>query len=89
MQKNYRLVEYIPVICFNKFVQSAVNARREGQTQMLSRKQGNCLPKAPTASKLRIVVATVTKYLSNEKTHGLSTQNCSSVRITSMINCMK
>ena len=30
MQKNYRFVEYIPVKCFNKFVQSAVNARRKG-----------------------------------------------------------
>ena len=26
----YRFVEYIPVKCFNNFVQSAVNARREG-----------------------------------------------------------
>ena len=29
-KKIYRFVEYIPVKCFNKFVQSAVNARREG-----------------------------------------------------------
>ena len=29
-QKIYRFVEYIPVKCFNKFVQSAVNARWEG-----------------------------------------------------------
>ena len=29
MQKNYRFVEYILVICFIKFVQSAMNARRE------------------------------------------------------------
>ena len=28
-KKIYRFVEYIPVKCFNKFVQSAVNARRE------------------------------------------------------------
>ena len=29
-KKTYRFVEYIPVKCFNKFVQSTVNARREG-----------------------------------------------------------
>ena len=29
-KKNYRVVDYIPVKCFNKFVQFAVNARREG-----------------------------------------------------------
>ena len=28
MQKIYRFVEYIPVKCFNKYVQSAVNAHR-------------------------------------------------------------
>ena len=41
-QKSYRSVEYIPVKCFNKLVQSAFNTRREGtriQTQVLSRKQ--------------------------------------------------
>ena len=29
-KKIYRFVDYTPVICLNKFVQSAVNARREG-----------------------------------------------------------
>ena len=29
-KKIYRFVEYNPVKCFNKFVQSAVDARREG-----------------------------------------------------------
>ena len=29
-KKIYRFVEYTPVKCFNKFVQSAVDARREG-----------------------------------------------------------
>ena len=61
-KKIYRFVEYIPVKCFNNFVQSAVNARREEtriQTLVLSQKQWNCLPKAPTAIKLWIVVATL------------------------------
>ena len=30
MHKIYRFVEYTPLSCFNSFVQSAVNARREG-----------------------------------------------------------
>ena len=29
-KKNYRFVQYTPMKCFNNFVQSAVNARREG-----------------------------------------------------------
>ena len=29
-KKNYYFVQYIPMKCFNNFVQSAVNARREG-----------------------------------------------------------
>ena len=34
--KIYRFVEYTPMKCFNKFVQSAVNARREVmKTQIL------------------------------------------------------
>ena len=39
------------------------------QTQVLPRKQRNCLPTAPRAIKLWIVVATLTNYLSDEKTH--------------------
>ena len=29
MRKIFRFVGYTPVVCFNNFVQSAVNARRE------------------------------------------------------------
>ena len=35
-KKNCRLVEYIPVNCFNKFVQSAVKARRQGDENSIS-----------------------------------------------------
>ena len=74
MQKSYRFVEYIPVICFNKYVQPAVNARREGDEN----------PNSSIVAETRKLLAncsygyqimdrsrhTVTKYLSDEKTHG-------------------
>ena len=92
-KKNYGLVEYISVNCFNKFVQSAVKARREGDEN----------PNSSVVAETMKLLAnsfygyqimdpsrhTVTKTLSDEKRHGLSTQNCSSVWITSMINCKK
>ena len=65
-KKIYRFVDYIPVKCFNKSVQSAGNARREEtriQTQVLSRKQWNCLPSAPTVIKIWIVVATLSQKI--------------------------
>ena len=74
MQKKYRFVEYIPVKCSNKFVQSAVNARR-GRDEN---------PNSSVVAETRKLLAnssygyqimgrsrhTVTKYLSEEKTHG-------------------
>ena len=73
-KKLYRFVENIPVKCFNKFVQSAVNARREGD------ENPNCSVVAETMKLLanssygyQIMDCsrhTVTKYLSDEKTHG-------------------
>ena len=73
-EKNYHLVEYIPVDCFNKFVQSAVNGRQEGHE----------IPNSSVVSELLKLLAgssygyqimnrsrhTVTKYLSDEKLHG-------------------
>ena len=35
--KVYRFVQYLPRKCFNKFVQSVVDARREGDENPLSR----------------------------------------------------
>ena len=72
-KKIYRFVENIPVICFNNFVQSAVNARREGDE----------IPNSTVVEETRKLLAnssygyqnidgsrhTVTKYLSDEKTH--------------------
>ena len=71
-KKVYRFVEYIPVECFDKFVQSAVNARREGDEN----------PNSSVVAETMLVKSsngyqimdrshhTVTKYLSVEKTHG-------------------
>ena len=38
-KKIYRFVEYTPVKCFNKFVQSAVEKETRIQTLVLSQKQ--------------------------------------------------
>ena len=73
-KKIYRFVEYIPGKCFNNFVQSAVNARREGD------ENPNCSVVAETMKLLanssygyQIMDRsrhTVTKYLSDERTLG-------------------
>ena len=58
-KKIYRFVEYTPVKCFNKLVQSAVDARREGDEN-------------PNSYGYQIMDRsrhTVTKYLNDEKTH--------------------
>ena len=69
-KKIYRFVEYTPVKCFNKFVQSAVNARREGDEN----------PNSSVSETMKLLANgyqimdrsrhTVTNYLNNEKTHG-------------------
>ena len=72
-KKNYRFLEYIPVKCFKKFVQSAVNARRDGDEN----------PNSSFVAETKILLAnssygyqimdrsrhTATKFLSEEKTH--------------------
>ena len=73
-KKIYRFVEYTPVKSFNKIVQSAVNARREGD------ENPNCSVVSETMKLLanssygyQIMDRsrhTVTKSLSDEKTHG-------------------
>ena len=70
----YRFNEYTPVKCFNNFVQSAVNARQEGDEN----------PNSSVVAETKKLFAnssygyqimdcsrhTVTKYLNDEKTHG-------------------
>ena len=73
-KKIYRFVGYIPVECFNNFVQSAANARREGDED----------PNSSVVAKTKKLLAnssygyqimdhsrhTVTKNLNDEKTDG-------------------
>ena len=71
--KIHRFVEYIPTKCFNSFVQPTVNARRQGDENPNS---------SVVAETMRLLAKnshgyqmmnrsrhTVTKYLSDEKTH--------------------
>ena len=73
-KKIYRFVEYIPVKCFNKFVQSAVNARREGDENPNSSVVGETMKLLANSSYGYQIMDrsrhTVTKYLNDEKTHG-------------------
>ena len=73
MEKNHRFVEYIPVICFNKFVQSAVNARREGDEYSNSIVAETMKLLANSSYDYQFMNRsrhTITIYLSDEKTHG-------------------
>ena len=73
-KKNYRFVEYIPVKSFNKFLQSAVNARREGQENPNSKVVTETMKLLANNSYGHQILDrsrhTVTHYLSDEKTHG-------------------
>ena len=66
-------MEYIPVKCFNKFVQSAVNARREGDENPNSSVVAETMKLLANSSYGYQIMDrsrhTVTKYLSDEKTH--------------------
>ena len=73
-KKIYRFVEYIPVNCFNKFVQSAVNGRRERDENPNSSFVAEAMKLLANSSygyqSMDRSRHTVTKYLSDEKTHG-------------------
>ena len=73
-KKIYRFVEYIPVKCFNNFVQSAVNARREGDeipnSSVVSETMKLLINSSYGYQVMDRSCHTVTKYLSDEKTHG-------------------
>ena len=72
-QKFYRFVDYTPVKCFNKFVQSAVNARREGDENPNSGVVAEAMKLLANSSYGYQIMDrsrhTVTKDLSDEKTH--------------------
>ena len=71
MQKNDRFVEYIPVECFNKLVQSAVNARRDGDENPNSSAVAETMNLFANSSYGNQIMDrnghTVTKKLSDEK----------------------
>ena len=71
--KIYRFVEYTPMKCFNKFVQSAVNARREGDQNPNSTVVAETMKLLANSSYGYQIMDrsrhTVTKYLNDEKTH--------------------
>ena len=72
-KKIHRFVEYIPVKGFNNFVQSAVNARREGEENPNSSVVAGTMKLLANSSYGCQVMDrsrhTVTQYLSDEKTH--------------------
>ena len=67
-------MEYIPVKCFNTFVQSAVNARREGDENPNSSVVAETMKLLANSSYGKQIMNpsryTVTNYLTDEKTHG-------------------
>ena len=73
-KKVYRFVEYIPVKCFNNFVQSAVNARREGDENPNSSVVAKTMKLLANSSYSYQIMDrsrhTVKKYLNDQKTHG-------------------
>ena len=73
-KKIYRFVEYTPVKCFNKVVQSAVDARREGDKNPNSSVVAETMKLLANSSYGYQIMDrsrhTVTTYLSDEKTHG-------------------
>ena len=73
-KKTYRFVEHIPVKCINKFVQSAVNARREGDENLNSSVVTETMKSLANSSYGYQIMDrsrhTVTKFLSDDKTHG-------------------
>ena len=73
-KKVYRFVEYIPVKCFNNFVQSDVNARRERDENPNSSVAAETMKLLANSSYGYQIMDrnrhTVTEYLNDEKTHG-------------------
>ena len=73
-KKINRFVEYIPVNCFNKFVQYAVNPRREGDENRNSSVVAETMKLLANSSYgyqfMDRSRHTVTKFLTDEKTHG-------------------
>ena len=86
-------MEYILVECFNKIVQSAVNALRDGDENPNSSVVPETMKLLANSTYVYQIMDrgrhTVRKFMSDEKHMGLSTQNFSSVWIALMIICIK
>ena len=71
--KIYRFVQYTPRKCFNNFVQSVVDARREGDENPLSGVEAETIKLLGNSSYGYQIMDrsrhTITKYLNDEKTH--------------------
>ena len=78
-KKIHRFVQYTPRKCFNNFVQSAVDARRQGDENPNSSVVAETMKLLFNSSYGYQIMDrsrhTVTKYLTDEKTHNLTTQN--------------
>ena len=92
-KKTHRFVQYTPRKCFNNFVQSAVDARRHGDENPNSSVVADTMKLLPNSSYGYQIFdrsrQTVTKYLTDEKTHSAIKVKCSSVLITLLTNCTK
>ena len=77
-KKIHRFVQYTPRKCFNNFVQSAVDARRQGDENPTSSVVAETMKLLANSSYGYQIMDrsrhTVTKYLTDEKTH--SAMNC-------------
>ena len=71
--KVYRFLQYSPRKCFNNFVQSVVDARREGDENPLSGVVAETMKLLGNSSYEYQIMDrsrhTITKYLNDEKTH--------------------
>ena len=81
--KKDRFVQYTPTKCLNNFVQFAVNAGREGDENPKSSVAAETMKLLANSSSSHQILDwirhTVTKYLSNEKTHEASITKCLNV----------
>ena len=86
-------VQYTPRKCFNNFVQSAVDARRQGDENQNSSVVAETMKLLANSSYGYQIMDrsrhTVTKYLTIKKRTVQSTVKCSSVLIRLLINCMR
>ena len=78
--KNYRFVHYSPRKCFNNFVQSVVDARREGDENPLSGVVAETMKLLGNSSYGYQIMDrsrhTITKYLNDEKPIRQSMNHC-------------